>query len=314
MNVIRLGWTSLVGLSLAGIAAAAPPEGEAALRACGHGQEREIEGPRASKPSMTLLSVRPAESSYVTDETVVTAELEYDIDRFEPGMYLVTAQFETVDPKLTTSGMFVDHPEVQFAHGVLRFCIPLRNLWTQPTVKWPLGVVFHLTRRNDDGSTAVVASTPVTRFNVAKLPATALNRASPNAEQAAMRDAIDKLVPFFEIVQVHVEACAETFPDMKSRLLPLLADWRKRHAGLQEKSDLLYADLMRYRMPGISDDGVLQFREAMRTGMRNSLRETPQALSRRNCELMPGRLTGDDYDPAKAHPEEYQLINNFPMR
>jgi hypothetical protein len=53
--------------------------------------------------------------------------------------------------------------------------------------------------------------------------------------------------------------------------------------------------------------------EAMRTGMLNSLRETPQALSRRNCELMPGRLTGDDYDPAKRHPEECRLINNFPM-
>ena len=47
--------------------------------------------------------------------------------------------------------------------------------------------------------------------------------------------------------------------------------------------------------------------------MRNALRKTAEALSRRNCELMPGRLTGDNYDPAKAKPEAYQLINNFPM-
>ena len=233
MNVIRLGWTSLVGLSLAGIVAAAPGESEAALRACGHGKEREIGGQRAPNPSLTMLSVRPAESSYVTDETVVTAELEYDIDKFGPGMYQVNIQFETVDPAITMSGEFVEHPEVQFAHGVLRFCYPLRNVWKQPTVKWPLGVVFNLTRRNDDGSTGVVASTPVTRFNVAKLPAAALNRASPNADQAAMRDAIDKLSSFFDVAEVHVEACAETFPDMKSTLLPLLGDWRKRHATLQ---------------------------------------------------------------------------------
>jgi len=314
MNVIRLGWTCIVGLSLAGIATAAPPEGEAVLRACGHGQEREIDGPRARKPSLTILSVRPADSSYVADETVVTAELEYDIDKFEPGMYQVNVQFETVDPKFTMGGVFVDAPEVQFAHGVLRFCFPLRNLWKQPTVKWPLGMHFNLTHRNDDGSVEVVVSTPVTRFNVAKLPATALNRASPNADQAAMRDAIDKMISFFEIAQVHVEACAETFPDMKSSLVPLLADWRKRYAGLLEKSNILYTDLIRQRMPGVPADGILQWREAMRTGMRNSLRESPQALSRRNCELMPGRLTGDNYDPAKAQPEAYQLINNFPMR
>ena len=58
----------------------------------------------------------------------------------------------------------------------------------------------------------------------------------------------------------------------------------------------------------------LIYHEAMRTAVRNGLRETPEALSRRNCELMPGRLTGDTYDPAKAHPEAYQFINNFPMR
>ncbi len=163
---------------------------------------------------------------------------------------------------------------------------------------------YNLTRRNDDGSARVVVSTAVTRFNVAKLPAAALNRASPTAEQAAMRDAVEKLDSFFEIVQVHVGACAETFPDMKSTLNPLLVDWRKRHARLLEKSVILYTDLMRQRNPGVSDDLLLRLREGMRTAMRNRLRETPQALSRLNCELMPGRLTGDDYDPAKRHPEE----------
>ncbi len=314
MNVIRIAWTTFVGLSLAGMAMADPSDGEAALRACGHGQETEIQGPRARKPSIMLVSVRPEESSYVTPDTMVSAELEYDIDRFEPDMYLVGVQFETTDQKFSTSGAFIDFPEVQFAHGMLRLCYPLRTVWRQPTVKWPLGVLFNLTRRNEDGSMTQVAITPVTRFNVADLPATALNRASPNADQVAMRDAIDRLTAFLDIVQVHVTACTETFPDMKSVLEPLLADWHKRHAVLQEKSDILYADLFRQRVPGIPDDGLRFARESMRTGMRNTLHETPEALSRRNCELMPGRLTGDGYDPAKAQPEAYQLIKNLSMR
>jgi hypothetical protein len=311
MNVIRLGWTVLVGVSLAGIAAAAPSDGEPALRACGHGQEREIKGPRTGKPSIAVTSMRPAEDSYVTDETMVTAELEYDIDRFEPDMYQVNIQFETINEKNTTGGAFVEHPELQFAHGALRICYPLRNVWRDPTVKYPLGMLFHLTRRNEDGSTTPVASTPVARFNVANLPAAALNRAAPNADQAAMRDATDKMASFLGIVPVHVESCAETFPDMKSSLLPLLADWRKRNAALQEKSDFLYVDLVRQRYPGIPQAGVLIYLDAMRTAMRNGLREAPEALSRRNCELMPGRLTGDTYDPAKAYPDAYELLNNF---
>jgi hypothetical protein len=311
MKVIRIACVTLACLSLADIAVAASPEGEAALRTCGHGQEREIKGPLARKPSITVTSLRPAEDSYVTDETMVTAELEYDIDRFEPDLYQVNIQFETIEVKNTTGGAFSEHPELQFAHGTVRICYPLRNVWRDPTVKYPLGMLFHLTRRNEDGSTTPVASTPVARFNVAKLPATALNRAAPNADQVAMRDAVDKMASFLEIVPVHVESCAEAFPDMKPRLLPLLADWRKHNAVLQEKSDTLYVDLIRQRYPGIPKDGVLVYLEATRTAMRNGLREAPEALSRRNCELMPGRLTGDDYDPAKAYPDAYERVNNF---
>jgi hypothetical protein len=314
MKGIRMACATLACLWLAGNSLAAPPEREAALRACGHGQERETRGPRAGKPSIKMTSLSPAENSYVTDATMLTAELEYDIDRFEPDMYQVNIQFETIEERNTTGGAFIEHPELQFARGTLRFCYPLRNVWQDPTVRFPLGMLFHLTRRNEDGSTTPVASTTVARFNVAKLPAAALNRAAPNADQVALRAAVDKMASFLEIVPVHVESCAEAFPDMKSRLLPLLADWRKRNAVLQEKSDTLYLDLIRQRYPGIPQDGVLIYIEATRTAMRNGLREAPEALSRRNCELMPGRLIGDDYDPAKAQPEAYRLIDNFPLR
>ena len=65
---------------------------------------------------------------------------------------------------------------------------------------------------------------------------------------------------------------------------------------------------MRQRNPGVSGTTCYcGYGRACATAMRNRLRETPQALSRRNCELMPGRLTGDDYDPAKRHPEESQI-------
>ena len=49
------------------------------------------------------------------------------------------------------------------------------------------------------------------------------------------------------------------------------------------------------------------YRDAQKRGRR----ETPEALSRRNCELMPERLTGDAYDPTKAYPDAYERVNNF---
>jgi hypothetical protein len=111
-----------------------------------------------------------------------------------------------------------------------------------------------------------------------------------------------------------VETCAATFPDLESSLRPPLADWRKRHAIVQEKSDALYADLSRQRHPGMGKEGFLIMLEAARSAMLRSLRDRPEALSRRNCELMPGRLNGESYDPAKTHPAAYELVKNFSMR
>jgi hypothetical protein len=314
MNTFRLALACLAGLSLVGVTEAAPSATDAELRACGHGQEREIEGPAAREPTIALVSMQPAESSYVTETTMVAAGLEYDIDRFEPGKYEVNAQFATVDAHATTGGGFSEFPEVRFAHGTLRFCYPLRVIWTRPAVKWPLALVFNLTRRNEDGSATVIASTSVTQFNVANLPASALNRASPTAEQLALRGAVEKLSGFFETVPVHVEMCAEEFPDMKSRLLPPLTEWRQRHALVQEKSDSLFVDLSRQRFPGMTKEGFLVYLEARRTGLVQALRATPEALSRRNCELMPGRLAGETWDPAKRHPEEYRVLTSFSTR
>jgi hypothetical protein len=112
----RKTWLLLLSYSggfMGNVGAATPAAtlvSEAELRACGHGKEREIAGPSASNPSIKLISVSPADSSYVSRDSTVVAELEYSIDRFEPGMYQLNAQFETTDPHATTGGGLQETP------------------------------------------------------------------------------------------------------------------------------------------------------------------------------------------------------------
>jgi hypothetical protein len=229
-------------------------------------------------------------------------------------MWQVIAQLETVDTRASVGGGFQENPELQYPRGSMRFCYPLAGAWSSPTVNWPLGLVFHLTRRNDDGSTSIAASSAVTKFNATDLPPAAMNRPPPSAQQVAMNEAVDDLHGFFDSTEVHVRLCAATFPSMKSSLLPPLDAWRKRHAQLREKSDALYVGLLRQRHPGISDADLVAFRRAMRTSLVRALRVTPHAVSRQNCELMPGRFTDGTYDPSKQHPEAYALVNDQTIR
>jgi len=303
---------SYAGGFMGNVGAATPPAtlvSEAELRACGHGKEREIAGPSASNPSIKLVSVSPADSSYVSRDSTIVAELEYSIDRFEPGMYQLNAQFETTDPHVTTGGRLQEHPELQFAHGALRFCYPLHGIWSEPLVTFPLALKFNLTKRSEDGSTQVIAQSPTTHFNAADLPATVLGRAAPTADQLAMREAVQTMHSMLAAFELHVQMCIEAFPDMKSSLMPPLEAWKKQHSKLKEKSDALYLDVIRLRIPGIPKDGVLMLLEGEQASFRQQIASVPDAVSASNCAMMPGHLTDGTYDPAQRAPEAYQRVS-----
>ena len=310
----RKTWLLLLSYSggfMGNVGAATPAAtlvSEAELRACGHGKEREIAGPSASNPSIKLISVSPADSSYVSRDSTVVAELEYWIDRFEPGMYQLNAQFETTDPHATTGGGLQEHPELQYAHGALRFCYPLHGIWSQPQVSFPLAMKFYLTKRNEDGSTQVIAQSPITHFNAADLSA-ASGRAAPTADDLAMREAVQTVNGMLRAVELHVQMCAEAFPDMKSSLTPPLEAWRKRYAKLREKSDTLYLDMVRQQIPGITREDALRVREGQQTAFRQQIESVPDAVSPNNCAQLPGRFADGTFDPAQRIPEAYQRVS-----
>jgi hypothetical protein len=311
----RKTWLLLLGCAggfMGNVGAGTPPAtlvSAAELRACGHGEEREIEGPAASNPSIKLISVSPADSSYVGRDSTVVAELEYTIDRFEPGMYQLNAQFETTDPRVTTGGTLLEHPELQYAHGTLRFCYPLHGIWSQAQVKSPLALKFNLTMRNEDGSSRVIAQSPVTHFNAVDLLAVA-GRAAPTADQLAMREAIQTVNGMLGAVELQVQMCAEAFPDMKSSLIPPLEAWQKRYLKLKEKSDALFLDMVRQQFPGITQDGVLRVLEGQHTSFRQQIASVPEAVSANNCAQMPGRFADGTFDPAQRIPEAYQRVSS----
>jgi hypothetical protein len=303
---------SYAGGFMGNVVAGTPPAtlvSEAELRACGHGKEREIAGPSASNPSIRLISISPTDSSYVSQDSTVVAELEYSIDRFEPGMYQLYAQFETTDPHATTGGRLQELPELQYGHGALRFCYPLHGIWSSPQVSFPLAMKFYLTKRNEDGSSQVIAQSPITHFNAAELPATALGRAAPTADELAMREAVQAVSSMLEAVELQVQMCAEAFPDMKSSLMPPLEAWKKQYSKLKEKSDALWLDVVRQRIPGISKDGVRVYLDGQHTAIRQQIASMPDAVGENNCAQVPGRFADGTFDPAQRIPEAYQRVS-----
>jgi hypothetical protein len=95
------------------------------------------------------------------EETVVVANLSYEIEDFHPGDYSVCAQFPTNEPGTSTDGDFPndDYPVLAKPDGRLQFRYPMTYVWNRQEIARPFKVWFYLIRKTGQGTSTVVAKT-----------------------------------------------------------------------------------------------------------------------------------------------------------
>ncbi len=119
-----------------------------------------------AKSTLTLSSVTPAAGGFLSEDSVVEADLAYSIGGFDArSEYLVMAQVERSQGG-TTDGTFPrsSYPIIKSATGRLRFSFPVRHVWHRPEMKRPLVVWFYLNRRTSPRESVVIAMAGPVRY------------------------------------------------------------------------------------------------------------------------------------------------------
>jgi hypothetical protein len=120
--------------------------------------------PAPTKNSIQVMAIAPSAGSTVQESTVLTADLAYTVRDFEPGHYLVFAQFDTTTQGTSTVGTFKGYLPVKYANGRYRLCFALANIWKVPDLKRPLSVRFVLNKIDDASHNHSIAVTEPVSF------------------------------------------------------------------------------------------------------------------------------------------------------
>jgi hypothetical protein len=118
---------------------------------------------------LDVLTITPPQGSKVRRSTVLMADLAYTVKDFEPGKYIVLAQFDTNSKSKTTDGHFDGYPILKYANGIFRMCFPLSNVWDLPDLQRPLSVRFLLNKTDDARRSHSVAHTDPISFPAGQL-------------------------------------------------------------------------------------------------------------------------------------------------
>jgi hypothetical protein len=108
-------------------------------------QRESVEIPKPSPATIRIRSVTPPVGSVITSQTIIVAELEYSVERFEPKRFKLAATAAETRPGYTWSLAATDGEESQVlaeAAGTRTVRFSAKLLWEKPDLKQPFEIRF----------------------------------------------------------------------------------------------------------------------------------------------------------------------------
>ena len=115
----------------------------AALSACV--QTEVVEVPTPSPATVRIVRLTPLPGSEISPDTTIIAELEYNVEQFEPKRFTIAAMAAQNRPDHGWSLVPVDGEESHVlpqASGTITARFEAKNLWDKPDLKRPFEITF----------------------------------------------------------------------------------------------------------------------------------------------------------------------------
>ena len=180
-----------------------------------------------SKSRVTLIAVSPPEGSEVRADSILDLDVEFHIANFAPEKFLLRVGFPTI------SGMFSpgnggkdDFQLLKTPSGKLHLCVPLKEVYEHPGVRWPLSMQVSLYQQFPSHS-QIQAESRKAILNSVDVPAGALEQQTA----APPEDVQYAVMMVFGRIDMHGalnKVCPARFPDMQTKFVKTYRAWGKR--------------------------------------------------------------------------------------
>jgi hypothetical protein len=217
-----------------GMPLARATDAPAPAQACQYREEPQ--GESAAKPAgkdksrVTLLAVNPAEGSEVRADTILELDIEFHIANFAPEKFFLMPGFQTISGMMSPGNAGKDDFRIlKTASGKVHLCIPLKEVYEHPGVRWPLNMLVALNEKFPEHS-QIMAQSRKAILNSVDVPSGALERQNA-ALPEDVQQAVTMVFSHIEMQGALNKVCPARFPDMQTKFVKTYRAWESRNAA-----------------------------------------------------------------------------------
>jgi hypothetical protein len=261
------------------------------------------------KSKLNLLAVSPPDGGNLDRNTIIEADVEFQIADFEPKSFRFMTLFPTAGYGSMSPLDAKNTPYVESAIGKVHLCVPLGEVYEHPTMKWPLSMQVSVLRESADGGGRGVVSTRAVKFNVLDIPEGALARqaAAPPQEY---HDALMKAGSFFTNRVTVYKVCIARYPAIQPAMTKAYRAWESRHREAIELAASAQFDAYKAEFNG-REDIAARIYDAGVDGQRKLYEKMPDGEFSKQCQRWLEEYA-DTEDPSdSAISDELAMIRKY---
>jgi hypothetical protein len=256
------------------------------------------------KSRVTLIAVSPPEGSEVRADSILDVDVEFHVANFAPEKFFLMVGFQTVTGTMSPG----DHVNrLKTPSGKVHLCVPLKEVYEHPGVRWPLSMQVSLNEQFPEYS-QIQTQSRTAILNSVDVPASALEyqKAAPPED---VQQAIMMVFSHIEMQGALNKVCPARFPDMQTKFVKTYRAWESRNAAnIKQIHELQFESFSTtMRSPTAA---AMAFDGARAAQMRflNGLKESDL---RRQCEGVMESLSDETGDLPIATAVNLEIVQNY---
>ena len=266
-------------------------------------------GASESASYVRMQLVEPANAGAVNADSIVVVDVDYGVADFRPGEYGLMMYFQALVSSTSPAG-----PEGRYelpkASGRVRLCVPMREVYETPRLRWPLKMFVSLNKRKENVSPrfsamfADVAESGVLPLN-SVAPPRETERQQAQVVEPDYREAVTALMGMVTAADAAGIACAQ-IPDLEVEFTAAHRAWVARNSPVIDRVRALQRDLYMRDM-GRTDifDEVMNLHT---TTALNGLDEMPAARLHAHCRHQSRAMSNPQSDLQTAGAAQLAVI------
>jgi len=276
----------------------------AAEPACTYHEEPDDAAP-VSKDSVTLLAVDPPDGAEVRKDTVLVADVQFRIAKFEPKKYFLEPMFLTAGFGSMSPAGPGDTAMLEHASGTVHLCVRLQEVYDHPAMAWPLSMRIQMLKVTDGRNVDSAGFSSQVKFKSSDAPA--------DRRPDEYYDSLKHASSYFDNRLLLYKLCIAHYPATQPAFTKAYRAWEGRHrADIELAAELQFENYK--NMVGGRTDQATTVLDGVAAASRKYYEDLPAAALKHECDMKLSEMADPDDTTNIVVGDEMAVLRKYSKR